>query len=92
MKKVIIHLAICHTVIMDEEKGVYNSSSPDELALVNAAKSFGLEFVKRNEVNEIEVLDHSTGDILKYEFLNVLEFSSKRKRMSVIVRDQDGKV
>jgi len=31
-------LALCHTVIWDEKNQRYNSASPDELALVNAAK------------------------------------------------------
>jgi len=37
-------LACCHTVILDEKKGQYSASSPDELALVNAGKQFGYEF------------------------------------------------
>lgn len=36
--RVILFLATCHTIIIDEQKGTYNSASPDELALVNAAK------------------------------------------------------
>lgn len=36
--KTIIHLAACHEIIIDEKKGTYNAASPDELALVNAAK------------------------------------------------------
>jgi magnesium-transporting ATPase (P-type) len=36
--RVILFLAVCHTIIIDKKKGTYNSSSPDELALVNAAK------------------------------------------------------
>ena len=45
------HLAICHTIIIEEkvsEDGQklisYNASSPDELALVNAARYFGFCF------------------------------------------------
>jgi phospholipid-transporting ATPase len=51
------HLAICHTVVAEEKDGkiVYNASSPDELALVNAAKYFGYFFVGRDEENNIEV-------------------------------------
>ena len=30
-------------------------------------------------------------DIEKYKFLNMLEFNSTRKRMSVIIQDQNGK-
>ena len=35
---VIICMAVCHTVILDEKKGQFTSASPDELALVYAAK------------------------------------------------------
>ena len=51
------HLAICHTVVAEEKEGqiLYNASSPDELALVNAAKYFGYFFVGRDEENNIEV-------------------------------------
>jgi phospholipid-transporting ATPase len=44
-------LAICHTVIVEEKKGKvgYNASSPDELALVNAAKYFGVTFIGRDD-------------------------------------------
>jgi len=36
---VILCMALCHTVIVDKNKGgIYTSASPDELALVYAAK------------------------------------------------------
>ena len=44
LKTVIMFLAVCHTIIIDHNTGNYNASSPDELALVNAAKKFGFEF------------------------------------------------
>jgi len=31
-------MALCHTIVIDTRKGTYSASSPDELALVNAAK------------------------------------------------------
>jgi len=39
-------LAICHTIIIESKDGVlhYNASSPDELALTNAARHFGVVF------------------------------------------------
>jgi len=80
-----LHLALCHTIILDERTGKYNASSPDELALVNAAKFFGVEFKKRDEDNNM-VVDFK-GRQLKYKLLNILEFNSTRKRMSVIVED-----
>jgi len=45
LKKVVLHLALCHTIIIDAKKGTYNAASPDELALVNAAKQFGYQFM-----------------------------------------------
>lgn len=42
--RTLINLSICHTIIIDQKKGTYNSSSPDELALTNAAKQFGFIF------------------------------------------------
>lgn len=38
LRNVILVLATCHTIIIDGRTGKYNASSPDELALVNAAK------------------------------------------------------
>jgi phospholipid-transporting ATPase len=49
----LIHLALCHSIIVDEKSGKYNASSPDELALVNAAKFFGAVFIKRDEDNNM---------------------------------------
>ena len=39
-------LAVCHTIIVELKDGniQYNASSPDELALTNAARFFGIEF------------------------------------------------
>ena len=51
------HLAVCHTVVAEAKDGktLYNASSPDELALVNAAKYFGYFFKGRDDDNNIEV-------------------------------------
>jgi len=81
----LLHLALCHTIILDDRTGKYNASSPDELALVNAARFFGAVFKKRDEDNNM-VIDYR-GTELKYKLLNILEFNSTRKRMSVIVED-----
>jgi len=71
---------------------VYNASSPDELALVNGARHFGFSFRERDE-NSCMVIDLlRTGGQLKYELLNVIEFDSARKRMTVIVRTPEGKI
>jgi magnesium-transporting ATPase (P-type) len=85
-------LATCHTIIIDQKKGTYNSASPDELALVAAAKELGFEFCDRDENDNIVVKETRSGVIHKYQLLNVCEFTSTRKRMSCIFRDPQGKI
>ncbi len=65
---------------------MYNASSPDELALVNAAKYLGVEFAERTDDNIIVI--NYKGTQFKYKLLQIIEFNSNRKRMSVIVRDE----
>ena len=80
-------LSVCHTVIVEEKNGkvTYNASSPDELALVNAAKYFGYEFKGRDEDNNVII--NLEGRLVKYKLLNVIEFTSTRKRMTVVIKD-----
>jgi phospholipid-transporting ATPase len=86
------HLATCHTVVAEEEdhKIEYKASSPDELALVNAAKYFGVHFLGRDKENNMEIDMH--GDPCVIRILNVIEFNSVRKRMSVICEMPDGAI
>ncbi|XP_058193766.1 putative phospholipid-transporting ATPase 9 [Rhododendron vialii] len=92
-------LAICHTAIpeMDEDTGnvSYEAESPDEAAFVIAARELGFEFCKRTQTSvSLSELDPVSGRKVErvYKLLNVLEFNSSRKRMSVIVRDEEGKL
>jgi magnesium-transporting ATPase (P-type) len=68
----------------------YEAESPDEAALVVAAKAFGFFFFKRTNtcVTVRETTARGTADV-EYEVLNILEFNSTRKRMSVVVRFMD---
>ncbi|CAH2033913.1 unnamed protein product [Thlaspi arvense] len=92
-------LAVCHTVIPevheDTGKITYEAESPDEAAFVVAARELGFEFFVRTQTTiSVRELDPATGRQVErlYKVLNVLEFNSSRKRMSVIVRDEDGKL
>ncbi|XP_054824352.1 putative phospholipid-transporting ATPase 9 [Prosopis cineraria] len=92
-------LATCHTAIpeVDEDTGniSYEAESPDEAAFVIAAKELGFEFYKRTQTSlSMYELDPVSGEKVErmYELLNVLEFNSSRKRMSVIVKDEGGKI
>ncbi|XP_021352123.1 probable phospholipid-transporting ATPase IA isoform X2 [Mizuhopecten yessoensis] len=89
-------LSVCHTVVPEREiredgsePVVYQASSPDEAALVKGARSLGFEFATRTpQAVTIKV----NGKSEEYEVLNVLEFTSTRKRMSVVVRTPDDKI
>jgi phospholipid-transporting ATPase len=74
---------------LDDENIVYHAASPDERALVYGAMKFGFVFHTRTpsyvEISEL-------GDKERYEILNVLEFTSTRKRMSVIARNSKGEI
>lgn len=54
---VILCMALCHTVIFDKKKNIYTSASPDELALVYAAKQFGYEFMGMTSDQVITIKD-----------------------------------
>jgi phospholipid-transporting ATPase len=62
------NLAICHTLVAEKKNDVlvYNASSPDELALTNAARYFGRTFYDRDEDNNILIRDKFSDKILKY--------------------------
>ncbi|KAJ7176874.1 phospholipid-transporting ATPase 1 [Mycena filopes] len=97
-------LALCHSVLAEQHasqeeggssKGAppiriqYKAESPDEAALVAAARDVGFVFVsKGREMTEIQVL----GETERWTLLRVLEFNSTRKRMSTIYRAPDGKL
>jgi len=92
LRRVLFFLACCHTIVIDEKKGTYNAASPDELALVNAAKQFGFEFKGIDNDDNMMILDKDSNEIHRYQLLNVCEFTSTRKRMSVILRDPQGRI
>ncbi|XP_072294416.1 phospholipid-transporting ATPase IF isoform X1 [Eucyclogobius newberryi] len=65
----------------------YYASSPDEKALVEAAKRIGVTFTSSNgETVEIKTF----GKIEKFKLLHVLEFDPNRRRMSVVLQTPSG--
>ncbi|XP_038124235.1 phospholipid-transporting ATPase ID-like [Cyprinodon tularosa] len=85
-------LALCHTVMPEEKKEGelnYQAQSPDEGALVTAARNFGFVFRSRTP-ETITIME--MGEKVTYELLAVLDFNNVRKRMSVIVRHPNGKM
>ncbi|XP_078526097.1 phospholipid-transporting ATPase IK-like [Lissotriton helveticus] len=84
-------LALCHTVMVEEKEGelVYQAASPDEEALVTAARNFGYVFLARTQ-DTITVSELGVERI--YQVLALLDFNSTRKRMSILVREPEGKI
>lgn len=88
-------LALCHSVLADRSMTdtphivTYKAESPDEAALVAAARDVGFVFLHKNTLEiDIEVM----GQKERWQPLRLLEFNSTRKRMSVIVRGPDGRI
>ena len=84
---------VTHTGPADPAKIKYEAESPDEAALVAAGKVFGFFFYKRTNTT-VFVRESEGGQVQEreYEILNILEFDSTRKRMSVICRTPEGKL
>uniref|UniRef100_A0A9J8D808 Phospholipid-transporting ATPase n=1 Tax=Cyprinus carpio carpio TaxID=630221 RepID=A0A9J8D808_CYPCA len=85
-------LSLCHTVMSEEKREgvlVYKAQSPDEGALVTAARNFGFVFRSRTPGT---VTTHELGKAVTYTLLAILDFNNIRKRMSVIVRNPEGRI
>ncbi|KNE59459.1 phospholipid-translocating P-type ATPase, flippase [Allomyces macrogynus ATCC 38327] len=90
-------LAVCNTVlpekIGDADAGevmvTYKAQSPDEEALVASAQAVGVALLNRSQ-NAVVVAEQGVPCV--YDVLEIIEFNSTRKRMSVVVRDPEGKV
>uniref|UniRef100_A0A803TNC8 Phospholipid-transporting ATPase n=1 Tax=Anolis carolinensis TaxID=28377 RepID=A0A803TNC8_ANOCA len=82
-------LALCHTVMVDNSELNYQAASPDEGALVTAARNFGFVFLSRTQ-NTITISE--MGTVKTYDVLAILDFNSDRKRMSVITREPNGAI
>ncbi|XP_030628223.1 phospholipid-transporting ATPase VD [Chanos chanos] len=68
----------------EEDKLLYEAESPDEAALVQAARAYGCTLLGRSPEQLLVALP-GTGP-LSVPLLHVLPFHSARKRMSVVVR------
>ncbi|TID29794.1 hypothetical protein CANINC_001609 [Pichia inconspicua] len=80
----------------NEEKIEYQAASPDELALVQAACDMGfVVYDKKLKKLTLKTYPHgfeNEPEFTEYEILDIVDFTSARKRMSVIVKFPDGKI
>jgi phospholipid-translocating P-type ATPase (flippase) len=106
----VLGMALCHGVIVSHpsipDKPIsksnisFQSSSPDEVAIIRAAKDMGYIFTKRSSTNvHIRIHDTISADLTEmdgfetmFELLASIAFTSQRKRMSTVYRYPDGKI
>ncbi|EEY20423.1 phospholipid-transporting ATPase [Verticillium alfalfae VaMs.102] len=84
-KQFLLCLALCHTCIPEVGKDgqtEYQSASPDEQALVEAARDLGYVMIDRPNQEVILQLPGPDGNIVRetYQVLDVIDFTSKRCR------------
>mmetsp|Transcript_2509 Transcript_2509/g.5779 ORF Transcript_2509/g.5779 Transcript_2509/m.5779 type:complete len:1344 (+) Transcript_2509:145-4176(+) len=96
-------LALCHEVLLERVHDEYgrftgeirlSAASPEDQALVSAANEFGVEFCGRNHEGDAELMvlsyrGQNSSRVRTFEILQVFDFTSSRKRMSVIARDAE---
>lgn len=98
-RMLILSLALCHTCTPERSENgevSYQAASPDEQALVQAAQELGYVMIDRQN-GTITVKTTSSGtegdpSFEIYQILDVIEFSSNRKRMSIILRMPDDRI
>lgn len=84
-----LNVALCHDVItmVNNKTGekAYQGTSPDEITLLDAAKEVGYAFLDRDsESLQISIF----GRKKTYRLLQKFEFTSERKKMTVVVKDE----
>ena len=95
----LLALALCHACMPeqdDDDDVSFQSASPDEVALVTAARDLGYLVIDRQaHAITIRIGLEGSNEEPKYEtfeILNIIEFSSVRKRMSIVVRMPDRRI
>ncbi|KAI1147884.1 phospholipid-translocating P-type ATPase [Nemania diffusa] len=96
-RQFLLCIALCHTCLpetSEDGKITFQAASPDEVALVQAAQDMGYLLIDRpGQSIKLRVTDKSGEQIMEtYEVLKVIEFSSNRKRMSIVIRMPDGRI
>ena len=81
-------ICVCNDVFptLKEDKICFQSTFPDDIALVKGAQQFGYEFQNRNYSN-ITIKDYINHNTFYYEIFIFITFTSERKRMSCLVKD-----
>ena len=95
----LLSIALWHTWFPEKKADgeiEYQAASPDEQALVRAAQELEFIMIDRQSTTitiKTFPLGRENGHVLEtYQVLDVVEFSSSRKRMSIVVRMPDQRI
>ena len=91
LKEFLNCLSICHTAVPEKQNGklAFEAQSPDEIALLQAAQQNSYVFKSKTQKSYTVEIGGVDKDV---QILCVAEFTSARKRMSIIVRDTSGTI
>ena len=93
-----LNIVLNNSAIIDNKKYQttgeieYLCSSSDEKCLLNFARYCGYSFIERsldNEISMTKVAQQNKLFKINYKISNILEFTSERQRMSVIIKSKD---
>lgn len=87
-----VNLLVCSETLITRHGSSlrYLSPSPDEVAFAEALDVVGVHLMNRDSKNNVTI--EFQGEAYEYRTLAVLEFQSKRLRMTVISEDKNGRV
>eukprot|EP00698_Gefionella_okellyi_P023878 TRINITY_DN827_c0_g1_i1.p1 TRINITY_DN827_c0_g1~~TRINITY_DN827_c0_g1_i1.p1 ORF type:complete len:1107 (-),score=195.10 TRINITY_DN827_c0_g1_i1:3170-6490(-) len=81
----LVAMTLCHEVLVVD--GEFQATIPDDDALVKGTARLGVKLLERSAHSmKINVL----GDDMTVEIVHVFRFSSHRRRMSIVLRMEDG--
>jgi magnesium-transporting ATPase (P-type) len=92
IERFFVNIALNHSLVSIDNGDknsipIYRGQSPDEESLVNVAARLGFVYLSKVNDEITLVIQSSTR---KYSLLNILEFTSERKRSSIIVQEESG--
>ncbi|CCJ29363.1 unnamed protein product [Pneumocystis jirovecii] len=89
IRDIVFALSVCHNVTPTTDLSTntvsYQSSSPDEIAIVEWTSSMGLTLHQRDR-HTIQLCHQHTDELIKMKILHIFPFTSKSKRMGIIVQ------
>ena len=83
-------LSVCHDIFPEEDESeiIYQGSSPDEVSLVKGASLLGFTY-KSKIKGVLTIEDEIKGTERHYEIKMMIPFDSYRKRMGIIIYNQE---